>query len=181
MENKIAVFGGGCFWCTEAVFEELRGVYSVTSGYAGGSTPNPTYESVSGGATGHAEVIKIEYNPSEIQFRDLLTVFFASHDPSTLNRQGSDVGTQYRSVILYTDEYQKQEAERFIEELNASNSEGKKIVTEVAPLDEFYEAEAYHQDYYKNNSDKPYCEIVINPKLEKVQEKFADLLKTHKK
>ncbi len=191
---QIAVFGGGCFWCTEAIFQELKGVENVVSGYAGstsstGSTSSrqansgqasspqaPTYEEVSTGKTGHAEVIRIEFDPSLISYRDLLTVFFATHDPTTPNHQGNDVGTQYRSIILYTNENQKQEAERFIEELNA-DPEGEPIVTEVKPLDKFYEAEDYHQEYYRNNRDKPYCQIVINPKLVKLQEKFNQLLK----
>jgi|SRR3989344_3495476 len=178
---QIAVFGGGCFWCTEAIFDELKGVESVTSGYAGGGMESPRYEDVSSGQTGHAEVIKIEFDPNQISYRDLLTVFFATHDPTTPNQQGSDVGTQYRSIILYTDENQRLEAEAFIEELNNSTSEGDEIVTEIKPLDKFYPAEDYHQDYYANNSNKPYCQIVINPKLQKLQEKFGDLLKNETK
>lgn len=176
---ETAVFGGGCFWCTEAVFKMLKGVVSVTPGYAGGIKPNPTYEEVCGGATGHAEVIRIEYDPQEISFRDLLTVFFATHNPTSINRQGNDVGTQYRSAILYTSETQKEEAEGFIKELNESTPEGKPIVTEVKPLEKFYEAENYHRDYYGNNKGNPYCELVINPKLQKVQERFTDLLKSN--
>ncbi len=179
--TETAVFGGGCFWCTEAVFKMLRGVLRVSSGYAGGSVANPSYEQVSGGRTGHAEVIKLEYDPSEITYRDLLTVFFASHDPTTLNRQGNDVGPQYRSIILTTNEAQKAEAEQFIAELNVSTRAGTPITTEVAPLTEFYPAEAYHQDYYANNPSNRYCELVINPKLEKVQQRFDQLLKTHEK
>ena len=148
------------------------------SGYAGGTTQNPTYEQVSAGTSGHAEVIKIEYDPSHITFRDLLTVFFASHDPTTLNRQGNDVGTQYRSIILYTTEEQKREAEEFIQELNTSTSQGKSIVTEVQSLDAFYEAEEYHRQFYQNNPSQAYCQLVINPKLEKVQKQFASLLKS---
>lgn len=176
MENKIetAVFGGGCFWCTEAVFEELKGVTSVMSGYAGGQTKNPTYESVCSGETGHAEVIKVEFNHQEISYNDLLTVFFATHDPTTLNRQGNDVGTQYRSIILYSDENQKSEAEKFIEELK---KDGINVVTEVKSLEEFYPAEQYHRDFYKNNPDQPYCQLVINPKLDKLRERFSQLLK----
>ncbi|MBI2639374.1 MAG: peptide-methionine (S)-S-oxide reductase MsrA [Candidatus Sungbacteria bacterium] len=179
------VFGGGCFWCTEAVFGMLKGVLSVTPGYAGGSTSftasggikPPTYEEVSIGDTGYAEVIKIEFNPAEISFRDLLTVFFATHDPTTLNRQGSDVGAQYRSIILYTNEAQKIEAESFIKEIDALHSGGAPVVTEVKPLENFYEAEEYHRDYYAKNKEKSYCQLVINPKLEKVQREFAELLK----
>jgi peptide-methionine (S)-S-oxide reductase len=170
---EIAVFGGGCFWCTEAVFKELKGVVSVMPGYSGGAKENPTYEDVCSGMTGHAEVTKITYNPKLITYNDLLTVFFATHDPTTLNRQGNDVGTQYRSVIFYTGEAQKREAEEFIKELKDS---GLGVVTEVKPLEKFYEAEDYHRDYYARNSSAPYCQVIINPKLKKVQEKFAELL-----
>lgn len=182
MENntELAVFGGGCFWCTEAVFKMLRGVHTVNPGYAGGTTENPTYSQVSLGNTGHAEVISIEYDPHMIQYTDLLTVFFASHDPTTLNRQGADVGTQYRSIILYTTEDQKIDAEKFIADLNASSEFGNPIVTEIKPLDKFYIAENYHKDYFENHPDASYCEIVINPKLEKVQKQFAELLKNNK-
>ncbi len=186
---KTAIFGGGCFWCTESVFKMLRGVVSVVPGYAGGEGSAsggsvlagraPTYEEVSRGDTGHAEVIKIDYDPSQIKFEDLLTVFFASHDPTTINRQGADVGTQYRSIILYTDESQKEVANKFIAELNASSPSGTPIVTEVEVLKQFYPAEEYHLDYYARNQDAPYCQIVINPKLEKVQKQFADLLKVN--
>ena len=180
-ESKAAVFGGGCFWCTEAVFDELRGVKSVVSGYAGGSTKNPTYEEVCGGRTGHAEVIKIEFDPGEIAFKDLLTVFFATHDPTTLNRQGNDVGTQYRSAIFYADEEQKREAEAFIKELNDSKAFGKPVVTTLEPLGEFYEAEDYHQKYYANNPYQPYCQYMIPPKLNKLHKQFSALLKSHGK
>lgn len=173
-KNMIAVFGGGCFWCTEAVYSELKGVISVMPGYAGGTTANPTYEQVSAGDTGHAEVIRIEYDPSKISYNDLLTVFFATHDPTTLNRQGGDIGTQYRSIILYTDENQLAEAEAFINKLNES---GEKVVTELKPLEFFYEAEDYHRQYYLKNSSAPYCQLVINPKLEKLKNKFYALLK----
>ncbi|MEK9201483.1 MAG: peptide-methionine (S)-S-oxide reductase MsrA [Patescibacteria group bacterium] len=176
-ENKIAVFGGGCFWCTEAVFKMLKGVVSLSPGYAGGNKQNPTYEEVSSDTTGHAEVIQIEYDPKTISFQTLLTVFFATHDPTTRNRQGNDVGTQYRSIILYSDDIQRKEAEDFIQELNDSNEKGRPVVTEIEPLKKFYEAENYHKDYYARNQDNPYCEVVINPKLEKVQKKFAELLK----
>jgi len=177
---EVAVLGGGCFWCTEAVFQMLAGVSSVLPGYTGGTTTNPTYESVSGGNTGHAECVKVEFDPTRITYRDILTVYFGSHDPTTLNRQGGDVGTQYRSVIFYSTPEQKEIAEKFIAELNVSNEYGKTIVTALEPLGEFYVAENYHQDYYKNNSSAPYCELIINPKLEKVQQNFANLLKTHK-
>ncbi len=177
MEKETAVFGGGCFWCTEAVFKMLKGVSSVLPGYSGGTTKNPTHEEVSGGNTGHAECTKLEFDPKEISYESLLTVFFGSHDPTTLNRQGNDVGTQYRSVIFYTTSEQKDKALDFIKEINESSKEGKPIVTEVLPLDEFYVAENYHKDYYNNHKDAAYCELVINPKLQKVSEKFAHLLK----
>ena len=174
-----AVFGGGCFWCTEAVFTMLRGVSSVLPGYAGGTTEHPTYEQVCKGKTGHVEVVQIEYDPNIVQYRDLLTVFFGSHDPTTKNRQGNDVGTQYRSIIFYTTPEQKDEAEKFIQAINASNQNGVPIVTNVEPLKQFYGAEEYHREYAKKNPGAPYCERIINPKLEKVKEHFADLLKTN--
>lgn len=176
MKYEVAVFGGGCFWCTEAVFKMMRGVTMVIPGYAGGRVANPTYEQVSSGTTGHAECVKIEYDPSIVDYTDLLTVFFGSHDPTTRDRQGADVGTQYRSVIFYTTEAQKIDAERFIAKINASDEMGAPIVTEVVPLNVFYEAENYHHDYFANNPTNPYCEIIINPKLAKVQKRFASLL-----
>lgn len=175
--TQIAVFGGGCFWCTEAVFKNLKGVSSVTPGYAGGTKIYPTYEDVVSGKTGHAEVIRIEYDPSLVFYKTLLTVFFATHDPTTPNRQGPDVGAQYRSLILYANEEQERAAHEFIAKLNDSTNDGAPIVTEVMALEAFYPAEAYHRNYYDRNSQNPYCQIVINPKLKKVQEKFADLLK----
>ena len=180
MEQRILetlVLGGGCFWCTEAVFSMLKGVVAVTPGYAGGATVDPTYEEVSSGATGHAEVIRIEYDLSLVSVRDLLAVFFATHDPTTPDRQGSDVGTQYRSVIFYTTEAQKAAAEAYIAALNASSADGATIVTDVAPLAEFYEAEAYHKDYFKTHPEQAYCQIVINPKLEKAKKEFAALIR----
>ena len=174
---ETAVFGGGCFWCTEAVFKMLKGVKSVMPGYAGGSKPNPTYEEVSSESTGHAEVVKIEFDPKVITFEDLLAVFFATHDPTTPDRQGPDVGPQYRSAIFYTTEDQKNEAMGFIAELNASSPEGKPIVTEVKPLDHFYQAEGYHQDYAAKNPENPYVQAIVNPKLKKVREKFSQLAK----
>jgi len=176
------VFGGGCFWCTEAIFESLRGVVYVISGYSGGNLPppvdrgrkRPTYEDVSTGKTGHAEVVKIEYDPQQISFNDLLTVFFATHDPTTPNRQSADAGTQYRSAIFYTTKEQKKESEAFIKNLNISKL---KVITDVRPLEKFYEAEKYHQKYHQKNISAPYCEIVINPKLEKLKERFNKLLK----
>ncbi len=173
---KTAVFGGGCFWCTEAVFKMLKGVISVEPGYAGGRTENPTYYQVCNGDTGHAEVIKIEYDPSQVTYNNLLTVFFGSHDATQVNRQGNDVGTQYRSIVLYADEEQKKEAEAFITELNASAEGGEPIATDVAPFTKFYPAEKEHLDYYARNKEQGYCQIIIAPKLQKVQEKFAALL-----
>ncbi|MFZ2832047.1 MAG: peptide-methionine (S)-S-oxide reductase MsrA [Minisyncoccia bacterium] len=176
-KTEIAVFGGGCFWCTEAVFKMFRGVISVASGYAGGAVENPTYEQVCTGNTGHAEVLRIEYDPTIVSFNTLLVIFFASHDATTYNRQGNDVGTQYRSIIFYTTPAQMDEAGQFIKELNSTKVGGDSIVTEMAPLEVFYPAEEYHQNYYARNGNNSYCQIVINPKLEKVQEKFAKLLK----
>lgn len=177
MQTEIAVLGGGCFWCTEAVFKMLKGVISVVPGYSGGTTQHPTYEQVCGGETGHAEVARIAYDPSQITFRDLLTVFFATHDPTTPNRQGNDVGTQYRSVIFYTTEQQKEEARRFINELEQESTLGGHVVTEILPLTAFYEAEADHTDYFARHPEKAYCQIVINPKLEKVQRHFQDFVR----
>jgi len=174
---KTIVLAGGCFWCTEAVFKSLRGVEAVTSGYTGGDKPNPTYYEVCNGDTGHAEAVEIKYDEAQISLQDLLTVFFASHDPTTLNRQGADVGTQYRSAIFYEDEAQADVARDFIKELNASSNKGAKIVTEVTKLDHFWPAEEDQQDFYDRNPQSMYCELVINPKLEKVQQKFAALLK----
>jgi peptide-methionine (S)-S-oxide reductase len=176
MDTETVAFGGGCFWCTEAVFKMFKGVVSVEPGYAGGTTKNPTYEQVSSGNTGHAEVVRITYEPEQVAFAELLQVFFSSHDPTTLNRQGADVGTQYRSVIFYTTESQKQKAEHYIAVLNKSQAV-QRIVTEVAPLEAFYPAENYHQDYFANNPQAGYCQLVIAPKVEKVGEKFRGLLK----
>lgn len=175
--KEVVIFGGGCFWCTEAVFKMLKGVISVAPGYAGGAKPNPTYDEVSSGLTGHAEVIRIKYDPSLVSFRTLLTVFFATHDPMTVNRQGPDVGTQYRSAIFYTTPRQKEEAEAFVREIDASSKEGGLVVTEVKPLTNFYEAESYHEDYFARNPKQAYCNLVINPKVEKVQKEFTELLK----
>jgi peptide-methionine (S)-S-oxide reductase len=176
--TAIAVFGGGCFWCTEAVFERLRGVIAVMPGYAGGTTPNPTYRQVGSGKTGHAEVVRVIYDPAQISYNELMTVFFATHDPTTLNRQGADVGTEYRSMILYSTDDQKREAEAFIRELNTSDAFDGPIVTEVSPLTAFYEAEDYHREYYRTNTAAPYCQFVINPKLDKLHKKFRALLKS---
>ncbi|MEX0934883.1 MAG: peptide-methionine (S)-S-oxide reductase MsrA [Candidatus Paceibacterota bacterium] len=175
--TETIVFGGGCFWCTEAVFNELRGVTSVEPGYAGGDTENPTYEEVSAGATGHAEAIQVEYDSEKIPLHDLLTVFFATHDPTTLNRQGNDVGSQYRSIILYTTEEQKEEAEKFIQEIDTSTTEGGSVVTELKELERFYPAEEYHTDYFKDHPEQTYCQLVISPKVQKVQKEFQKLLK----
>lgn len=175
--HEIAVFGGGCFWCTEAVFTRLKGVISVMPGYAGGQVANPTYEQVSSGTTGHAEVIQFEYDPALISFDDLLNVFFATHDPTTMNRQGNDVGPQYRSVIFATTDAQKEKALAKIAELNASETRGDRVVTTVEPFSAFYPAEDYHRQYYEHHTDAAYCQLVINPKLEKVQDQFAALLK----
>ena len=175
--KEIAVFGGGCFWCTEAVYKMLKGVISVIPGYAGGEKDNPTYEEVSSGKTGHAEVIKIEFNPKIISYRDLLTVFFAVHDPTTLNRQGNDVGTQYRSIILYKSPEQKRLAGEFIKEIDEPDS---RVVTEVELLGKFYGAEKYHRDYYFKNSSHPYCQLIISPKLEKLRDEFERLIKEAK-
>ncbi len=177
IQMETAVLGGGCFWCTEAVFKMLRGVYSVVPGYSGGTISNPTSERVYAGDTGHAECVKVDFDPKEISYRDILTVFFGSHDPTSVNKQMYDVGEEYRSVIFYTTEEQKNVAEKFIAELNASNKYGKEIVTAVEPLKEFYTAENYHQDFYDKNPNAGYCQIIINPKLEKVQKEFAELLK----
>lgn len=171
-----AIFGGGCFWCTEAVFKMTRGVTSVLPGYTGGTSESPTYEEVSTGKSGHVEVVAVEYDPTQVKYHDLLLVFFGSHDPTTLNRQGNDVGTQYRSVIFYTTPEQKVMAEQFIKEINNSNKMGEPVVTTVEPLKKFYPAETYHQDYFAKNPRQPYCQLIINPKLEKVQKEFAKLM-----
>lgn len=175
------MLGGGCFWCTEAVFKMFRGVFSVEPGYAGGTKANPTYEQVSAGNTGHAEVIRIEYNPALVSFQTLLTIFFASHDATTLNRQGNDVGTQYRSAIFYTTDAQRTESAQFIKDLDNSTTKGSPIVTEVSPLVTFYSAEDYHKNYFERNGNNSYCQIIISPKLQKVQEKFSELLKANEK
>ena len=175
--KETAVFGGGCFWCTEAVFKMLDGVESVTSGYAGGTKENPTYQEVSNGTTDHAESVEIVFDPSKVDYKTLLTIFFATHDATQLNRQGNDVGTQYRSIIFYTTDEQKTQAEAFIAELQASSTDGDPIVTEVVPLTKFYTAEDYHQNYYAQNSGQGYCQVIIAPKLQKVQAKYAELLK----
>jgi peptide-methionine (S)-S-oxide reductase len=172
-----ATVGGGCFWCIEAPMQELRGVERVVSGYAGGHVEDPTYEQVCNGTTGHAEVVQVTYDPDVLSYRELLEVFFALHDPTTKDRQGPDVGSQYRSAIFYHDDEQRATAETLVEELEGEAYDG--IVTEVAPLETFYEAEEYHQNYYEKNPNQPYCAVQIPPKLEKVREKFADRVVPH--
>jgi peptide-methionine (S)-S-oxide reductase len=170
-----ATIGGGCFWCLEAVYQQVQGVEAVVSGYAGGHVPNPTYRQVCGKDTGHAEVVQITYDPEQVSYRALLEIFFTIHNPTTRNREGADVGPQYRSIILWHDAEQKETANAVIDELNASVfSDG--IVTEVEPLDTFYEAETNHQDYYETNPNRPYCRAVIDPKLKKLRQKHADKL-----
>ena len=169
-----ALFGGGCFWCVEAVFLQLRGIIQVTSGYAGGHLVEPSYEAVCSGNTGHAEVVKIDFDEEQVRYTDLLTVFFATHDPTTLNRQGNDIGTQYRSVIYYYNNEQKQQAKQFIDELKA---EGVQVVTELTAAPVFYAAEDYHQNYYAKNPSQGYCNFAIPPKLNKLRSKFQSLLK----
>jgi peptide-methionine (S)-S-oxide reductase len=175
--EELATLGGGCFWCLEAVFEQVKGVRKVTSGYAGGTTANPGYRQVCGGDTGHAEVVQVAFDPAVISYRDVLNIFFATHDPTTLNRQGPDYGTQYRSVIFYHTAEQKQIAETTIAELNAAQIWDRPIVTEIAPLDAFYPAEDYHQGYYRQNPGQGYCQAVIAPKVAKFRKGFVDKLK----
>lgn len=176
-KTETIVFAGGCFWCMEAVFQLLKGVDAVVSGYAGGKMPSPTYEAVSGGATGHAEVVQVTFDPSIIQLENLLAVFFTTHDPTQLNRQGNDVGEQYRSAIYFTKPEQKMEIEKFITALVADKTFSKPIVTEIQPLDTFYPAEKHHQNYYRSNQDQPYCQAVINPKISKLRQKFTPFFK----
>ena len=174
---EIATLGAGCFWCVEAVFDDLKGVEDVVSGYSGGEIENPTYREVCSGSTGHAEVIQIKFNPQEISFRDILRVFFTVHDPTTLNRQGGDVGTQYRSAIFYHSPNQKQIAHEVIEEITSERLYDNPIVTEVIGFADFYPAEDYHQEYFANNPTQPYCAAVVAPKVRKFRDKFADRLK----
>jgi len=175
--TETAIFAGGCFWCTEAIFKEMKGVISVIPGYTGGKRTNPTYEQVTTGATGHAEAVKIEFDPSQVSYEELLQVFFATHDPTTLNRQGNDVGTQYRSAIFYTNDKQKELAKAYIKFLNNSDVFDQYIVTEVVPATKFYEAEDYHKNYLARNPDNPYCQFVVLPKLEKFRKHFKKQLK----
>ena len=171
-----ATFGSGCFWCTEAVFERLKGVHSVESGYSGGQVKDPTYQQVSTGATGHAEVVQIAYDPEKISFAELLEVFWKTHDPTTPNRQGNDVGTQYRSAVFYHNDQQRKESEALKQKLDASGAFRAPIVTEIAPFREFYPAEDYHQNYFQTNPRQPYCSLVIRPKLEKLEKVFKEKL-----
>jgi peptide-methionine (S)-S-oxide reductase len=175
--KEIATLGGGCFWCTEAVFDQLKGVESVESGYSGGTVPNPSYQQVCTDTTGHAEVAQITFDPKVISYRDLLRIFFTVHDPTTLNRQGADVGTQYRSVIFYHSDEQKRIAEEVIQEVQAAKIWDNPIVTELTPAKPFYKAEDYHQEYFANNPNQPYCRVVIAPKVAKFRQHYAELLK----
>jgi peptide-methionine (S)-S-oxide reductase len=174
---QVATLGGGCFWCIEAIYLDVKGVISATSGYSGGKIKNPTYREVTSGLTGHAEVVQIVFDPDVITYHDILTIFFHVHDPTTLNRQGADVGTQYRSVIFYHDETQQITAQAVIREIEDSKIWPGRIVTELSPLTAFYIAEDYHQDYFANNPNQPYCTFVISPKVEKFRKNFGDFLK----
>lgn len=175
--SEKATLAGGCFWCLEAVFEELRGIEKVESGYSGGHVPNPTYEQVCTGTTGHAEVVQLTYDPGVISYREILEVFFTVHDPTTLNRQGPDVGTQYRSAIFYHDEEQRRTAEEVISELEEKGVWEDPIVTEVVPFEAFYPAEEYHHEYFRNHPDQPYCRVVIAPKVAKFRKQYLERLK----
>lgn len=175
--REIVTLGGGCFWCTEAVFDELKGVESVESGYSGGTVPNPTYKQVCGGDTGHAEVIQVTFDPKVIALKQILRVFFTTHDPTTLNRQGGDSGTQYRSCVIYRDAAQKTAAEQVIQEITAEKIWGGKIVTTLEPFQKFYKAEDYHQEYFARNGDQPYCQVVIAPKVAKFRKHYLEMLK----
>jgi peptide-methionine (S)-S-oxide reductase len=174
---QTATLAGGCFWCLEAVYDEIKGVQGVESGYAGGHMDNPTYRAVCNGDTGHAEVVQVHFDPNVVSYRDLLNVFFAIHDPTTLNRQGADTGTQYRSAIFYHDDEQKKIAEELIKDLNAQKIWDRPLVTEVTKLDKFYMAEDYHQEYFANNPYQPYCMAVVSPKVSKFRKHFIELLK----
>ena len=175
--GEVATLAGGCFWCLEAVFDELKGVESVESGYAGGLVPNPSYAQVCNGDTGHAEAVQVTFDPQVLSYHDLLTVFFSIHDPTTLNRQGADAGTQYRSAIFYHDQQQKEIASQVIKEITDSQIWTDPIVTELTPLDKFYPAEDYHQEYFAHNSFQPYCRVVIAPKVAKFRKQFVDSLR----
>lgn len=175
--TETATLGGGCFWCTEAVFDDLKGVTKVESGYSGGDVPDPSYELVCTGRTGHAEVVQVTFDPDEISYDDVLRIFFTVHDPTTLNRQGNDVGTQYRSVIFYHDEEQKKTAEKIMKEISMERIWDDPLVTELSPFRAFYRAEGYHQDYFANNPDQGYCRVVIAPKVAKFRSHYRDRLK----
>ena len=175
--EAVATFGGGCFWCTEAIYQELDGVTSVVSGYAGGAVEDPTYKQVTSGSTGHAEVIQVRFDPAKISYETLLEVHFDTHDPTTLNRQGPDRGTQYRSIVLYHDDAQKAAAERVKAAVDASDAYADPVVTQIVPFERFYPAEAYHQDYYAQNASVPYCRVMISPKLEKLRKRHAEKLR----
>ncbi len=172
--KEIATLAGGCFWCLEAIFKEVKGIEKVVSGYSGGTTVNPSYDAVCSGATGHAESVQVTYDPREISFREILAIFFAVHNPTTLNRQGADVGTQYRSVIFYHNPVQKAEAEAAIKQLNASKAWGAPVVTQMALFKDFYPAEPYHQEYFARNPEQPYCSVVIAPKLDKFRKQYLN-------
>jgi len=176
-KRELATFGGGCFWCVEAIFERVNGVFSAESGYSGGHIRNPDYKQVTSGTTGHAEVVQIAYDPSVISYQELLEIFFNTHDPTTLNRQGADVGTQYRSIVLYHNEVQRDLASQVIDKLEEEGIWNDPIVTTVEPFEAFYSAEAYHQEYYENNPNQGYCRLVINPKVEKFEKVFKEKLK----
>jgi len=171
-DKEVATLAGGCFWCLEAIFKEVSGIEKVVSGYSGGTTVNPSYAQVCSGATGHAESVQLTYDPQQISFKEILAIFFAVHDPTTLNRQGADVGTQYRSAIFCHDETQKTEAAEAINRFNASKTWGAPVVTQLAPFKDFYPAEAYHRDYFARNQDNPYCSVVIAPKLDKFRKQY---------
>jgi peptide-methionine (S)-S-oxide reductase len=175
--TQVATLGGGCFWCLEAVYQELRGVEKVESGYSGGDVPTPTYRQVCSETTGHAEVVQVRFDPEVVSYRDILNVYFTIHDPTTLNRQGADVGTQYRSVIFYHDDEQRRVAEEVISELEAQGIWNNPIVTEVTPFDEFYVAEDYHQNYFRDNGFQPYCQVIIAPKVAKFRKQHLERLK----
>jgi peptide-methionine (S)-S-oxide reductase len=175
--TQVATLGGGCFWCTEAIFSELKGVEKIESGYSGGTVPNPTYEQVCTGRTGHAEAIQITFNPAVISYKELLQIFFTVHDPTTLNRQGADIGTQYRSVIFYHDEEQRIVAEQVVKEIDGAKIWNAPIVTQIVPFEAFYKAEAYHHEYFKQNPRQTYCQVVVAPKVAKFRAHYREKLK----
>lgn len=176
-KHETATFGGGCFWCTEAIFERVNGVHKVESGYSGGTVSNPDYKMVTSGTTGHAEVVQISFDPTVVTFTELLEIFFKTHDPTTLNRQGADVGTQYRSIVLYHNEQQRKLTQQIMQDLDSEGIWKDPIVTAIEPFEHFYSAEAYHQEYFENNPNQGYCRVVITPKLEKFEKIFKENLK----